>query len=73
MDPLIAAIITALGTTTVGVAVALTTISWKIGRWQAQSEERAKAFSRRLDDFIERSDASIADAHKRIDRILDPH
>ena len=69
MDPLIAAVITGLGTTLVSIMVAVVTFAWKMGQWHTE----AKALHQRLDDFMERTEASITDAHKRIDRILDSH
>lgn len=73
MDPVIIAIIVGSGTTIVtGTAIFLTLV-WKIGRWQAKAEERGHQLSKKLDSVIERHDASITEAHARIDRHLEAH
>ena len=60
------------GAATIGLAAAIAFLSlvWKIGRWQAQSEERGTAIAQRLDDFMERADRDIGKAHERIDDLL---
>ncbi len=73
MEPIIAAVIAGLGTSVVTMGIAAVTIAWKMGQWQAEARERNKALNKRFDDFIDRIDASITEAHQRIDRMLDPH
>ena len=72
MDPaILIAVVAGAGTTLLAASIAFMSLAWKIGRWQAQSEERAKTMKKRLDEFMDRIDADIARAHERIDRMLE--
>jgi len=70
MDPE-AAIALLVGAAT--MAVSLLILVWKLGRWQAETKERADAFNTKLDEFIKRADKDISEAHRRIDRHIESH
>ena len=70
---IVIAVIAGAGTTLLAATMAFISLVWKIGRWQAQSEERGKAMKKRLDEFIDRTELEVARAHERMDRHLEGH
>ena len=70
---IVIAVVAGAGTTLLAAVIAFVSLVWKIGRWQAQAEERNKNLCSRLNEVIERHDDSIGDAHSRIDRHLEGH